>query len=39
MEDIAVDIIWLAMAFSAGFVIATVFDIVRDKSDKTDHSD
>lgn len=31
VEDIAVDIIWLAIAFSAGFVLATVLGIMRDK--------
>lgn len=38
VESIAVDIIWLVIVFSAGFVLATVIDIKRDKHDKNSHS-
>lgn len=32
MEDIAVDIIWLAIAFCAGFVVAIVAGIWKDSN-------
>lgn len=30
--------IYIAIAFSAGFVLATVIDIMRDSNDKDNHS-